>query len=443
MTDAVAAALARNFRLRMAAADVRVALAQVERARAEFDPQLFATGRKERIAGETGDFLLSGGVGKKFATGTEIDFEAGQVPTRTGDFRNDYLGNPSSDYAVSVRQPLLRGASLPANLAGVRLANLLGAQATASQMAEVLELLRAAETTYQAAAVAAAVEKALQDSLERTRRMAADAVTRKAAGAASVIDILEAESAVSAARERWVAARKAAQDRLDELWLQMGAGVETRPSFVRIDPLRPPDLPEGRLQPAVHWQRAITEAPAAVLLVNEVQRREVELQRAKNNALPRLDLELGAASASANESGTSDGLDSFALLRITVPWTFRAERAQLEQARAALEKSRAAQDEARGRLRLRIHELCRAIEAGREQLAAATDSTNANRRKWDEQVKRHREGLIAVRDLREAEEELQSAEIREQQARLALAATWAGLTQLDGSIAARHGLSLR
>ena len=105
----------------------------------------------------------SGGIAKKFVTGTEVRVEAGDVYGFSGDFRDDYLsGQAKSDLTMSIRQPLLRGANWEVNRSGIKLAELLKEQATASKTAEVLDMLRAAETAYWTAAVAREVRERQQ-----------------------------------------------------------------------------------------------------------------------------------------------------------------------------------------------------------------------------------------------------------------------------------------
>lgn len=441
LQDCVDFAIEKNFSVRQSLAAARASRALVEAQRAEFDPQVYGSVRTERGTEDGwGGVMSSAGVTKRFATGTEIDFEGGQVATRTGDFRDDFINGTTSDYAATIRQPLLRGAGRGANLAAIRLSELLRDQASAMVTAEVLETLRSAETAYFSAAVAGMVERSQRESLDRAQKLLADVRIRHKAGAASQIDILEAETALSTAQERLVLAGKNGRDRIGELWLALGAPLGDRLPDVSFVALSDAILPEEDPVGSQSFERAMATAPSAILLVNEVQRREVELLRAKNRALPRVDAEISAASAESS-TGASDW-EGVALLRFNIPWAMRAEKAQLAAAKAELERSVVAQEQATQRLKQRIFELCRAIEAGRAQLSAASQTARANRQKWDEQIRRHKDGLVTVRDLRESEEELQEAEVREQQARLGLFAGWSALTQLDGSIAARYGFAL-
>lgn len=434
--------LEKNFSLRVADQNLRIARADIDRARAEFDPQLFGSTRSDTLNGRNWSGInSSGGVNKRFATGTEVEFEGGRVPTRTGDFRRDYLGGSTSDYAISVRQQLLRGADPGANRAGIRLAELVRDAAQATRAAEILEMLRAAESGYYAAAVAGLVEKTYIASVNRSEGVLDDVKARHAAGASSKLDVLEAEVLLSAARERALAASKNYVDRVDELWLALGAPQRGQYPAVVFAPITEATIPAGTPDTAEEVRRALTLSPTATLLVNEVHRRKVELRKARNSALPRLEVEFSAASTqSSSDGGGSNDWEGVAIARVTLPWTFRAERAQLEQAKASLERSQIAREEAEQRLRARVAELCRAISFGRQQLAAVRKSRDASRAKWQEQLQRRREGIVTVRELRESEDDLRTSEVRVLETLLAQLGAWSALGQLDGSIAERHNL---
>lgn len=445
MRNCIAFGFQRSFGTRIADQNLKIAREAVSRAEAEFNPRLSATVRSTAL--DSGrkwtQPAASGGISKKFATGTEVELEAGRVASRTGDFRDDYIRGTSSDYAFSIRQPLMRGAGTEVNRTGVQVAELLREQSQATKSAEILEMLRAVESGYYAAAVASLVEKSYQESVRRSEKIVEESLARKAAGVDSKLDVLEAEVLLSLARERAIAASKTYADRVDELWTAMGGQQRgQRPGF-SFESIDDGTIPSGVPDAAAEMRRALSLTPTAVLLANEVQRRELEVRRARNQALPVVDLEFSAAPADSGSSRErGHGWEGIALARVTLPWTFRAERAQLEQAKASLERSRISREEAEQRLKARIAELCRAISFGRQRLALATKTLNASTTKWEEQLQRRREGLVTNRDIREAEEDLRAAEIRVLETRLQLLGAWSALGQLNGTIARKHNVLL-
>ena len=165
-----------------------------------------------------------------------------------------------------------------------------------------------------------------------------------------------------------------------------------------FEPINESAIPSSDPSPSASIQRALVNAPTAVLLVNEIERREVELRRARNNMLPKLEVEFAGATNNTRSNGSGgNGWEGVALARISLPWTFPR-------------RTRAARTGAR-------------------------QSQKASMQKWQEQLQRHREGLVPVRELRDAEEDLRTSEMRVLDA-------WSTLGQLDGTIAQRHNFSL-
>jgi outer membrane protein TolC len=446
--ECVRFALEKNFAIRIADASESAAIAQLAKEKAAFDPVIGGSVVNSRPPGGDWTGLTgSAGLSKKFLTGAELNVAAGDVFPNTGDFRDDYLNGEASDVTLSLRQPLLRGA-WGVNRSGIKLASLLKDQASAIKIAEVLDTLRSGETAYWTAAVAREMVQRRRHTLQRAEKLRADVKARLDAGDASKLDELEVQVALAGAQERLVAAERAAADRLDELWFVLGVPVQERRNAVTFQKV-PGDVADmEKPDPEASAMLALTRAPASVLLINEVQRREVAWQAARNGLLPQVDLELaaertnGQSSASSSSSDGSGNYDAVALLRVSIPLGFRAERAEVKRAQAELERSQAAREQAELRLRQRIAELCRALESGREGLRVAKISLDAHAKKLDEQMRRHAEGLLTTHDVRIAQEELENAELRELQARLSLLADRASLGQLDGTLAERHGIDL-
>ena len=389
--DCIRFALQNNFAVRMATASERAAAAQLVQAKAAFDPAIGGTVVSSRPEGEGwGGATGSGGIARKLQTGTEVKVEAGDVYRRTGDFRNDYLnGGGTSDMTLSVTQPLLQG-GWGVNRAGIKLAGLLKDQASATKTAEVLEMLRAAESAYWTAATAEERLERQRHSLKRAQKLHGDVKARLDAGEASQLDLLEADVALAGAQERLVAAQRAREDRLDDLWFVLGVPVNLRQPGIALGDAGEKAIITAKPDPEASIVRALTLSPASVLLVNEVHRREIELAKAKNNLLPRVDLEFdldhfsGAArnNSTGTTSGSASGFNAVALMRVSMPLTFRAERAGLEKAKAEMDRSQAAREEAELRLRQRVSELCRALDSGHESLRVAKVSLLANQKSW-------------------------------------------------------------
>ena len=444
-------ALRQNLKVEIAQLGTTSAAQGEKVARAKFDPFIGLTG-----VGYPGDGLSMNAtqgnavVSQKFITGTEIRAEAGTAFFNNSDRSLGYVSD-QTEAAIRLRQPLLRGAGIAVNRAGMDLAKITTKNADATERAEVMEMLRATITAYWTATWAKEALRVQRESLGRSERILQDVNSRHAIGAATKIDRLEAESAVAAAKEQVERAEQRNQDALSNLTYLLGLTPGDAPTDISLEALVIPVVASPK--PETSYQNALIRNPMEVLLANEVERRTIERRVAKNALLPGLDLEINTGTSglfgydqgtSSSSSSTNNGNDSAnwsALLRVSIPWTFRAERAQAEQTRIELERSEIAREDGRRQLRRDIFETCREIESGRRQLDTAMQALSVNRAKWEEQSIRLKEGLVSVRDLCEAEGEFQNASVRELSARLGIIIARARLARLDGSIVERNGMT--
>lgn len=382
---------------------------------------------------------------KKFITGTELRAEAGSAFTNNTDRGLDYMPN-GTQQVIRLTQPLLRGAGIDINRAPLDLARIVTANAGAMARAEVMEMLRATETGYWTVVWAKEALHVEQDSLSRSRQMVQEVDARRNLGAANKIDRLEADAAVASATEMVEKASQRYHDALSNLTYLLGIVPGAMPADISFESLK---LPRSEANnPEKHYKLALQLNPQEVLLANEVERRMVESRVAKNALLPSVNLEISRGSSgligfdsSSSSTRNGDAANWSAFLQVTIPWTARAERAQAEQAKLQLERSEIAREDGRRQLFHDIDETIRELQSSRRQMEAAKEGVHVNQAKWNEQVQRHKDGLVSVRELREAEAELQQSSLRALTAQLAVVVADARLARLDGSILQRNGLA--
>ena len=414
-------------------------------AAAAFDPVIRLNGVTYPDVGngwdsKTGSALVK----KKFITGGELRAEVGDAFTNNTDRGLDYHPG-GTEHVVRFTQPLLRGAGVAVNRAPIDMARILTSSSSAMARAEVMEMLRATETAYWTAVWAKEALRVQNESLARSRQILADVEEKHRLGAATKIDQLEAQSALAAANEQVERASQKYSDAVANLCYLLGLMQESEPTQLVFESLRP--VGSEKLDAEGHFSHALKNNPQEVLLANEVERASVENRVAKNALLPSVDLEISHGSAGligftgqTSNGKTNDNANWSAFLQVTIPWTSRAERAQAEKAQLQLERSELAREDGRRQLRRDIFETVRDIQSGRRQYEAASEGVRVNQAKWGEQVHRHKEGLVTVRELREAEAELQQASLRELTAQLGVLVADARLARLDGSVLERHAL---
>ena len=455
--------LQENLHIRISKVSRDAAATQVEFEKARFDPIIRAFGGREYQIDGTEYEESEASIEKLFVTGTVISLEGNTSSDSVVDtsisssFPNGFSsGSPSSEFnsfveffsdeeaTLRIRQPLLRGASIRANRADVDLAHLNILASDIERRAQTLEFLRGAETGYWTAAVAREISLHEENSLARSRLILDGTRQRVDVGAASSLDLLEAEAGYADAQETAVQARRRYEDALDNLWFILGLPIDSHFKNVRFESIAGYFHPEASPSPEDSYQRALTSFPGVLFLANTIRQDQVRLSVARNNLLPSLDVEVSGRYRPHDQFSDREIVRDYdwgVLLQLTVPWTFRAERAELQRAKFELDRSHITRENAQRVLKRDILTACRAINVGKKQLEIAIQGAVANEKKWDEQQLRFREGLVAVRDLIEDQERTKRAQTRELEARLRLIASWKLLEQLDGSILKRHGFT--
>lgn len=444
-------ALRNNLDVSIAQLDGAAARSRIITAGAEFDPKI--SGTVASFPGSGGDPTTNAVLSKKFITGTDVRLEAGTVTLNNTDRTSGQVSN-TTDYALRLRQPLLRGAGIGANSTGIRIARIVARNADATSEAQIMEMLRAGESVYWTASYASHLLQSQKEGLARAERVLKLVNTRKEAGAATKIDVLEAEAALAGARDAVGRANKHYLDSVALLWQIAGFDVREPQGDYVFAGLTEARTFSGKPNPEESYRKAAHRSPTAVLLANQVQIKSLQVDKARNNLLPRLDLEFNVGTGdlfsfqrvsptTTTSTGTSTSSNSSTgnynvLLRFTVPWISRAERSELQAARAELEKSEITRTQAFRELKRQIFETCRTIDSERQQLDAASYGERVNRAKWEEQFRRYQEGLVSVRELMEAEGAFRQSEANELEARLRLILAGILLSRQEGTLPERN-----
>lgn len=427
-------AIAANLDLHIVDARVNAADARIARAKAEFDPTISG----DLVGSGDGDSGIR--AEKRFLTGTELRVEDGFLSNSNGQFTERSNTDTLDSVAFRIRQPLLNGAGWGANSVPIRRAHIDSTKASAEGKAELLQVLAQVELTYRSTEAAGRILDAQRDSLARTGKIRDEVKARQELGNATNLDVLEAEAAVTNARERVVLADRRYEDGLDQLWFVLGLPVGERLKDLKLRPVPLDRIASGGLDGVARFDAALLRSPTAILLANQLHRADLEFYNAKREALPRVDLEL--SSESLTGSDMAGGSDWSGLVYFRIPWGMREGKAKVREAKSQLAESVLTREQGERRLKVDILNAVRAIRAAEQQLAAARDSADVNRQKWEEQLNRFKEGLVSVRLLMEAEDEYQAAEIEAVEAAVQLAGGWLTLNRLDGSIAALNGVKI-
>lgn len=439
ISTAVETALRENLKTKVFREQENEAAAGVEVERGAFDPELSSD-----LSSGTNDLSNGGysyGVNKRFQTGTQVQVEGGTSYDEDLPIADGFPTSDSSTFGLRIRQPLLRGAGVKYNQSGIKRAKLVAVAADIRTQAQIYQTLREVESSYWAAATYQQLVLARMNSVSRNRSLVDDVKARKDLGSATTLDVLEAESSQAEANLELVSARKLYRDEVDRIQVLLGMDLSTGHFDWEMDPVTTAfDRKQSPSEQAI-YDNAMENAPEIALLINEVEQRGIEAFRANREKLPRLDLELD----SIKRDGSSDSgapWETIGLVRVSIPWGNRERNALYDQAQSRLAASQLTRADEELKLKQQIFEVTRRIVSGKEELAVAKYALKVNEAKWNEQLARSKEGLVATRALRESELDLREAEVKENTARLKLILAWSYLSQLDGSIADRLGVQL-
>ncbi len=460
LREAIDTALEKNLSLRIVRSDERIASYQLDAAEAVFDPAFTATGGYSDRLSPIGGSELEGAIqnestAAEVSTGIEADLPTGGSIQLTGDVLDRLETNSqfarlnpefNSSVNLSVRQPLLRTAGFTYNLAPIRLAELQVDRANLEIFNGVLQVLRDVEQIYWLVVSTDLAVEIAENSIELGEIILEEAVEREKASLGTRVDVLESRASLSETQEALLLARKLHNDAKDLLFKSMGILMEQEPGDLQLEP-----LPSNSLffpDPRTSFATALENAPTIQLQLNALRQREIERTRAKNDTLPALDLNATGGYLGRDASqrlafdrlGEGNGYFWEVLLEFRVPFGRRAEKARYAEALTSLEREQLNTSEVKLDLYTDIRAACREVELARERLRVTAVSRDLNVEKFEQKQSERRSGQATMRDLLEAQEDMEQARLRHLEANVDLLRAIVDLAQLEGSLPHRYGL---
>jgi outer membrane protein TolC len=397
---------------------------------------------------KTDTLLGTVGVGEHLPTGADISLSgsAGTADTNATD-RQGVDG-----WALSAAQPLLRGAGTGVNLVALRQARNRAAQSEYVFRQRMLELVRQTETAYWGLALAEKLlairrfgvtlaEEQLQrteDLFEAEKIIQGDVMAARAERASRMADLADAQASL---RSQGLA--------MVQL-LNPSAVPRWNLDFAATDPI---DMGQTALDADASEKLALQYRPELAQARLDQANAGLDVQRARNGVLPRLDLvgsygsgntsNLGAL-ASAATSGTylADSTSLRVGVQFEQPIMNRAENARLRRARLAEQQlgwsvSALEQNLAR-EVRQAIVDVDRQwqrIQATSEAVEARTEQLRVAQGRFEAGKTTNLDLLIVQRDFLQSEVDEATARIRHIQALTVLYAA-------EGTLLERRGISL-
>lgn len=426
--------------------------------RGVFDPELFAEGsyfreQAEETARSTGekfdvegsDRNLAAGVRQQFPSGTRVEGVVEQE-------RNSSNRAPTQETArlgLTVTQSLLRGYGATVNLARVRQA-VLEVDATENALRRFAEVLIAeTQIAYWNFVLAGKEIGIFEESLAVSRRQLREIEERIEVGALPRTEAAVARSEVALREQGLIRARRDLEDRRLRLLRLLSPHPDGRLDLP-VTATSPPDVVaqpvtdlDDRVDLALKMRPDLTEARL------RLQQGTLETIVTRNGLLPRLDLFVSLTATgfgdSFGESFGNLGDDTYEAtvgLRLNQFVHKRTQRGYDRLARGTREQSARAVDNLEQLVRFEVRIAANEVEGARLQIGAARTTRELQERTVDAERERFNVGASTAIIVAQAQRDLLAAQIVEVESIINYRIARIRLALADGSLLARHGVSL-
>ncbi len=455
LQEAVALALAHNINLEVSRLTLASAQQGLLASTGIFDPTLSSnlggsyseSPSTNQLAGaqvgiqRNGQFDLA--LGALVATGGS--YSVGWTNTRTSTNSSFYYLNPaySSDLALSLKQPFLRGFGTDVNRAGIEVARKNRDISQVGFEEIVITTAQLVESAYWNLVYTIENLKAKQHSLMLAQDLLTETQTRVRIGTSAPIDIIQSEAAVASRELDIITAENDVERAGDVLKGLLG--------FENPEDWKSKILPTDALGATTRAVDLDTSIAAALEKRPELRQRQFELEigetnlvAARNAVRPQLDLALqygyagvggdqivtdpntgevtqvipGGWNDAINQLGHRDYSQWAALVNFSIPIGNNQAKAQLAQARFSVTTARQNIALQRQAVIQDVRTGVRALEASAKGIAAAVKSRELAERNLDAEQKKFANGMSTNFQVVKIQDDLAAAQTSELQARV-------------------------
>lgn len=463
LDQAIALALETNFDIRIQRITTRASADTEQIALATFDPTVSIntntrqTQSIRNVVDANGNIIPGAGtrtdiddarlnISRRISLGTTITGST-NLSSRESN-RGTAIPNPAydSDVAITVRQPLLRGAGTTVNTAALERAKIGAERSAADFAARVFTVVRDVEVAYANLAYAREQVGIRSFSLEVRKKLYEENRIRRETGVATDLEVLQAEVAVASAARDLLLAGQTARDREEALLTLLGETAYD----AEIGPVTVPAINPAPVDLEASLARARANTPEYFSALASIRQQDIDIATARNAGLPQLDLSAsagysntdGSLRASNSNLWDGNGYNWNVGATLSFPWGFREERARLRQARAGREREELRLAQIELNILSTVREAARAVETSRENLRLSGLTATLRAREFEVEKARYDSGLSTFRRVQEAQNDYDQARLAELQAKVNLRSAQATLDRLEGTAATRYGLSL-
>jgi outer membrane protein len=472
LEDAIALALRKNFDIQLQSYNVESAKDVIAIQEAAFDPTITASARRSlnqqasatsrldditnpnptqvREAPRNDTTTLSVGAALPRIPATNGTLSVTTNLSRSASNTGNALLNPNFGHGVSanLNQPLLAGAGRHAATAALQRAKLGLNIASINYKSSVLSVIADTENAYYNLVAARETLRIRQLTYQYNQKLFEENQARRSTGVATDLDVLSAEVGVATSRRGIIMAEQSVRDAEDRL-----LNLINVPDFeVRVGPVAFDDYRGGVPTFANSYKLAREYYPQTLSIEESIKQLELDLETARRNQLPDLDLlaSLGYT-ARATSAGYQQAIanlpndhgNNWSIgLNYSMPWGRHAEKARFRTAQTNLLSRKMQLEQLEQTLLVNVRSAVRAVESNLAAVEIAAKGTELAARQYDHQKARFDAGLSTSRQVLLVQDDLENARFAELNARLALRRAAAELNRLEGSSLQRFRVQL-
>lgn len=442
--ECIARALDKNFSLKVESFNTEVARESLNVAKATFEPTFSASFQRYSLEDksavtaqrtDTADTRVA--VSQFLPTGTSLSLSASL--DRNSSTVSRYAFNPiyGNDVALTVTQPLLRGAGLAVNRAGIERSRLGVEIAQLDLKSQVLQVVRDTEAAYYNLVFAREQLAVKQHSLRLAERLYEENKTRKLTGVATDLDVLTAEVGIANASNGVVVAEQGVHNREDELSALIGQFEFDR--ALGTVGLMPQQDPTPTFD--VSYKLARDNQPDYLATQVLIQQYQIDVRTRRNARLPTLDLggSVGyngldnSYRGAVDRTQTGDSRSWQLDLSLSVPWGLHADRARYRASLASLRQQETRLQQLDQNLLVQVRNAVRAVETNLQSVEINRKATQLATRQYELELARFKAGLATSRQVLQIQDDLETTRVNELLARVNLRIAIANLHQLEAS----------
>jgi len=379
-----------------------------------------------------------------------------------------------SSFSLTVTQPLLRGLIWNEAWTRVKTTRIRYDESLENFRRRVMDTVQEVEDSYWNLIATSEQKRVAMKSLETAKALLDQTETQYEVGVVSKVEVVEAQAGVADREFNLIAADnryRTAQDRLINLVL--GTGL-TADSALHIEPTDPPkDYVTYHVDAEQATQRAFEQRPELKIADDAIERQKLELKFAKNERLPKLDVQFNYGNrglagkqnpnlldfngnpipaGSVPEGNFGNTVDDFltdsaadqvsARALLTIPLTNTAARSKVSQGELALRRTTVEKRRLEQNIILEVRKAVRDLDSAQEGIEAAQRAAEASAEQLRAERIRLEYGESTPFDVLLREENFVTAESREIEAIRLYRNSVTGLGRAQGSILANRNIAI-